>query len=234
MDGLLIYLMGPSGAGKDSLIAALRRSRAAERENLLIAHRYITRPANARDSEQHIPLSEREFQARRRHGLVALDWRAHGCHYAVGVEMEAWMSKGFTVILNGSRQHLPTAKQKYADRLKPVCLTVSTETLKKRLAARNRENAEQIENRLRRALAYQDGLPDDCLYLCNEGDIADTTRHFLRLFRALSAVRGEGANRGGIKAEFRAGTPPIEPRPRENPNGRYPLTASLSPLDPCQ
>jgi ribose 1,5-bisphosphokinase len=182
MSGLLIYLMGPSGAGKDSLIAALRH--AAGAENLLVAHRYITRPANAQDSEQHIPLSEQEFQRRHQHGLFALNWRAHGCHYAVGVEMDFWMEKGFSVLLNGSRQHLPKARRKYGDRLKPVCLAVPLDTLEYRLRARGRENAEQIEARLRRALAYQDGLPDDCLHLENSGEILETADHFLRIFRA--------------------------------------------------
>ncbi len=40
--GRLIWLMGPSGAGKDRLLAALR---SREHPQLLVAHRYITRPA---------------------------------------------------------------------------------------------------------------------------------------------------------------------------------------------
>ncbi|MDR2032964.1 MAG: hypothetical protein LBP58_03840, partial [Azoarcus sp.] len=91
---------------------------------------------------------------------------------------------------NGSRQYLPEARRKYAKRLKPVCLAVSPDTLRKRLIARNRESAEQIEARLQRALSGQNGLPDDCLFLQNEGDIADTARHFLRLFHDLSTACG--------------------------------------------
>ncbi len=55
--GRLIWLMGPSGSGKDSLLSALRQQ---EHARLLVAHRYITRAANA-GSENHIALSEREF-----------------------------------------------------------------------------------------------------------------------------------------------------------------------------
>ena len=58
--GRLIWLMGPSGAGKDSLLAALRQR---EHPQLLVAHRYITRPASA-GSENHIALSEKEFFTR--------------------------------------------------------------------------------------------------------------------------------------------------------------------------
>ena len=51
--GRLIWLMGPSGSGKDSLLSALRQR---EHSQLLVAHRYITRDANA-GSENHIALS---------------------------------------------------------------------------------------------------------------------------------------------------------------------------------
>ncbi len=40
MMGKLIWLMGPSGSGKDSLLAELRLR---EQTQLLVAHRYITR-----------------------------------------------------------------------------------------------------------------------------------------------------------------------------------------------
>jgi ribose 1,5-bisphosphokinase len=175
----LIYLMGPSGAGKDSLLSALRQGPA--RENLLIAHRYITRPPGADDCERHVFLSEREFQYRRRHDLFALDWIAHGHAYAAGIELDFWLEKGFSVILNGSRQHFSTAQQKYAGRLLPVCLTVSAAMLEKRLIARGRENTREIEARLFRAQRWQECLPSGCRALDNEGDIQETARRFLCL-----------------------------------------------------
>lgn len=60
MMGKLIWLMGPSGSGKDSLLAELRLR---EQTQLLVAHRYITRDASA-GSENHIALSEQEFYPR--------------------------------------------------------------------------------------------------------------------------------------------------------------------------
>jgi ribose 1,5-bisphosphokinase len=180
----LVYFMGPSGAGKDSLLAALRQSTAASAENLVIAHRYITRPPlSARDCEQHVFLSEQEFNRRRWHGLFALDWRAHGHAYAAGIELGIWMDKGFSVLLNGSRQHFSETQQKYGGRLVPVCLSVSDSTLEKRLIARGRENAGEIEERLHRAQIWREHLPPGCHALENEGDIQETARRFLRLFR---------------------------------------------------
>lgn len=104
----LIYLMGPSGAGKDSLLAALR----ADADSApLVAHRYITRPADA-GCENHIALSEPEFLRRRAKGLFALDWQAHQQHYAFGIEVDLWLLQGIDVAVNGSRAHLPQAQQR--------------------------------------------------------------------------------------------------------------------------
>jgi hypothetical protein len=66
--------MGPSGSGKDSLLSALRQR---EHPQLLVAHRYITRAANA-GSENHIALSEQEFFTRAGQNLLALSWHANG------------------------------------------------------------------------------------------------------------------------------------------------------------
>lgn len=60
MTGKLIWLMGASGSGKDSLLTELRQR---EQTQLLVAHRYITRDASA-GSENHIALSEQEFYPR--------------------------------------------------------------------------------------------------------------------------------------------------------------------------
>ncbi len=148
----LIYLMGPSGAGKDSLLAALR---AHADSAPLVAHRYITRPADA-GCENHIALSEPEFLRRRAKGLFALDWHAHQHHYAFGIEVDLWLLQGIDVVVNGSRAHLLQAQQRYGAQLLPVCLQVSTHILRQRLQNRGRENAEQIEQRLARAAEYQE------------------------------------------------------------------------------
>ncbi len=81
MTGKLIWLMGPSGSGKDSLLAELRLR---EQTQLLVAHRYITRDASA-GSENHIALSEQEFFTRAGQNLLALSWHANGLYYGVGV-----------------------------------------------------------------------------------------------------------------------------------------------------
>ena len=129
MMGKLIWLMGPSGSGKDSLLAELRLR---EQTQLLVAHRYITRDASA-GSENHIALSEREFFTRAGQNLLALSWHANGLYYGVGIEIDLWLHAGFDVVVNGSRAHLPQARARYQSALLPVCLQVSPEILRQRL-----------------------------------------------------------------------------------------------------
>ena len=143
----LFYIIGPSGAGKDTLIAGARR-RIATSEKLLFAHRYIPRPADT-GSENHIALELNDFAARATAGLFALDWESHDFRYGIGIEIRHWMAAGFAVAVNGSRGYLETAAQRFPS-LVPILVTASIPVLAKRLAARGRESAEAIQARLER------------------------------------------------------------------------------------
>lgn len=172
--GKLIWLMGPSGSGKDSLLAELRQQ---EQAQLLVAHRYITRAANA-GNENHIALSEQEFFTRAGQNLLALSWHANGLYYGVGVEIDLWLHAGFDVVVNGSRAHLPQAKSRYGAVLLPVCLQVSQDVLRQRLLARGRENETEIVARLERAARY---APEDCHTLNNDGSLLQSVNTLLTL-----------------------------------------------------
>ena len=162
----LIWLMGASGAGKDSLLNGLRDQNVPE---LLVAHRYITRQASA-GGENHIALSEDEFTRRHQHGLFALHWQAHGYRYGLGQEIDLWLQAGLHVVANGSRQHLPAALARYGARLLPVCVQVSPRVLRQRLENRGRESPAEIELRLARAARYPTA-DDHCLTLNNDGNL---------------------------------------------------------------
>ena len=82
---MLYYVIGPSGAGKDSVLGWLRTHLPAD-GRVLFAHRYITRPATA-GGENHVELSVAEFALRRDAGLFCLHWASHGLHYGVGREV---------------------------------------------------------------------------------------------------------------------------------------------------
>lgn len=165
--GRLIYLLGPSGAGKDTLIDHVRE-RVDGVLPVAFAHRYITRPAGA-GGESHVALTEAEYAERLERGLFAMAWDSHGLRYGVGREIDLWLAAGLTVVVNGSRAWLPQARARYPD-LIPVILTVAPEELRRRLTARGRESADQVEARLVRAAAF---VVDDpgAVFIDNSGPL---------------------------------------------------------------
>lgn len=164
----LIYLMGPSGSGKDTLIRAFK----ARHGDVLVAHRYITRSWQA-GGENHIELSPREFAQRQALGLFPLSWQAHGRDYGIGCEVEAWLAAGHSVLVNGARGHLAEAQLRFGPTLLPVLLRVDEAVLRKRLEARGRELPTEIAERLRRARKYDAGLSGRSCVIDNNGPIED-------------------------------------------------------------
>ncbi|MDN7673414.1 phosphonate metabolism protein/1,5-bisphosphokinase (PRPP-forming) PhnN [Burkholderia oklahomensis] len=155
--GALVYLMGASGSGKDSVLAWIA-ARLTASDRVRIARRYITRDSGA--TEASIALSDAEFARRAAVGCFAMQWRSHGLSYGVGTEIDAWIAAGHVVLVNGSRAYLPHASARYP-RLIAVELVVSPDILAARLSQRGREDAAQIAARVARA-QQAFAVPDDC------------------------------------------------------------------------
>ncbi len=168
MSAHLIYLVGASGSGKDSLLRYARKG-LADNPSVAFAHRYITRAADA-GGENHVALSVEEFASRRRASLFALAWESHGHAYGVGIEINQWLAKGVSVVVNGSREYLPQAKSRYAE-LVPVCIEVLPELMRQRLAMRGREDAAAIEARLMRNTRLRSQLRVGAT-IHNDGELA--------------------------------------------------------------
>ena len=186
MQGPLIYVMGPSGAGKDSVMDCARGMLAADAP-VVFAHRYITRPAEA-GGENHVALSAAEFTLRRAHGLFAFHWEAHGNHYGIGREIYAWRKVGLTVVVSGSREHF----QKMGgldDDTYPVLITASPERLAERLAARGREDATAAAERISRAECY-DVADHRLVTIANDGALESAAQAFLSLIATLQCSPG--------------------------------------------
>ncbi|MFD2178341.1 ribose 1,5-bisphosphokinase [Veronia pacifica] len=168
MAGKLFYVLGASGAGKDSLIKAIREGFS---ESIMVAHRYITRPAEA-GSENHVALSEAEFACRVEHELFAMHWQANGHCYGLGIEIDHWISDGMHVMVNGSRAYLEEAQKKYGNKLQVVWVSVAKDVLRQRLLARGRESEEEVEQRLLRAEQYNEVCPEGALRVDNSGSLS--------------------------------------------------------------
>lgn len=177
--GTLFLVVGPSGAGKDTLIDAAR----AARPDLVVPRRVVTRAADA-GGEEFEAVSDAGFAARAAAGAFALHWEAHGLRYGIPATIGADLGAGRDVLANVSRSVIPDARARFP-RLRIVNVTAAPETLARRLAARGRETEAEIAGRLARA-AYLVPEGPDVVVVSNDGPLAESVASFLA---ALSPVR---------------------------------------------
>lgn len=150
----IFAIVGPSGAGKDTLIAGAM----AARPDLTLVRRVITRPSDA-GGEDFEGVTEAAFAIRKAAGEFAVDWQAHGLHY--GIPRAQTLGHGVgtgPILFNGSRAALPAALSAFPD-LRVILVTAPDAVLAARLAQRGRETLEDITARLARAgFALPDGI----------------------------------------------------------------------------
>lgn len=169
-DPKLVYVIGPSGAGKDSLLRWVSTGMPSD-AGIAFARRTITRPARP-DDEDHESLDEAAFARLRRAGAFALDWQANGLSYGIrSSELSTPRAVG-VVVVNGSRAHVPVAAARYPA-LVAVHVTARLDTLKRRLALRGRETPEQIELRVSRSVSLQWPAGIRVVEIANDGDLAE-------------------------------------------------------------
>lgn len=177
---MLVAVVGPSGAGKDTLMAGARAALAGD-PRFVFARRCITRPAEA-GGEEHEPLSEAEFAAR----PFMLRWRAHGLGYGIPEGYAREVEAGRVVVANLSRGVLAEAASRW--RLRVLLITAPVELLAKRLAARGREDAADIAARLAREMTLPPGL--DVATVLNDSSVEDgVARVLAALNRAAADAR---------------------------------------------
>ncbi len=150
--GRLVLVVGPSGAGKDTLIG-LAREACLGRDGIVFARRVVTRAASP--FEDHASLDPAGFRQALASGAFALHWRAHGLHYGLPRTIDADLRAGRTVVANVSRTIVAAARETYADVL-AICVTAPPDVLATRLAARGRASDTLSDDRLARAVAAVD------------------------------------------------------------------------------
>lgn len=160
--------MGASGAGKDSVLTYARQH-IRQNEPVIFCHRYITRNANA-GGENHIELTEQEFNFRLRHGCFIMNWNSHGQQYGIGIEVNDWMQQGLDVVVNGSRQYFNHVLKGFPNII-PVEVTVSSTILAHRLRQRGRESSEGIAERIERSRLLDDIVHPDLVQIENNSTI---------------------------------------------------------------
>lgn len=180
--GRLIAVVGPSGAGKDTLIAAL----VGAEPSLHPVRRVITRPETA-GGEDYDGVSVDEFAARRAAGAFAIWWQAHGLFYGIPADVADRIEQGHSAIANFSRSALIEAKRIFPSMI-TLYVTSPPEILAGRLAARGRETKKEIDERLERA-TYPLPVGVEAIEIANDGPPEATVA------RALAALYPERAMR---------------------------------------
>ena len=174
---MLLYVIGASGSGKDSLIRCAR-DRIGPDSPIVFAHRYITRPAESGNGN-HIAVSNSEFRRLLKLGCFAMHWESHGLSYGIGIEIDEWLKMGLKVVVNGSREYLGEAAKKYR-LMTPVLIKAPGHVLRERLMRRGRESDDDIEERLTRSNAVEKMVSHPRLIeLDNSGPLEDACRQLL-------------------------------------------------------
>lgn len=171
--GRLIAVVGPSGVGKDSVMAGM----AAARPDLRLVRRTITRAPDL-GGEDYVSATPEEFAAAVRASAFCVHWSAHGLCYGIPADVVRDTQNGTDCLANFSRGALLVAKGQFPDLL-VLSITASPQTLARRLRARGRETEADIAARIARAAKP---LPDGLRVatISNDGPLAETVAQALR------------------------------------------------------
>ncbi|MEM8773615.1 MAG: phosphonate metabolism protein/1,5-bisphosphokinase (PRPP-forming) PhnN [Pseudomonadota bacterium] len=181
MKGRLVAVVGPSGVGKDSVMAALEDACTSIR----CVRRVVTRSADA-EGEDFDAVSEAQFEDMQRTEAFALHWRAHGLCYGIPRETLETHGKGLSLLVNLSRSVLLEAQALFPE-FCVLHLTAPLDVLAKRLKARGRESKSAIAMRLERAeFALPKGL-HNVIEVENTGTLSDTAHKALQALQLESA-----------------------------------------------
>jgi ribose 1,5-bisphosphokinase len=170
--GRLVLVVGPSGAGKDTLLG-LARAACADSDRVVFPRRLITREASP--SEDNEEISAEAFQRAVAGGDYAMHWEAHGHRYALSRAINDDIRAGRTVIANVSRAVISAARRAYSN-VTVVLITAPPDVLAARLAARARPSDGQLADRLARNV---DAVPD--VTIVNSGSAEFHARQLIRM-----------------------------------------------------
>lgn len=175
--GRLILVVGPSGAGKDTLLGLAKAACAGDRD-IVFPRRLITRQASA--SEDNEEVGAEAFQRAIAAGDYAMHWEAHGHRYALSRAINDEIRAGRTVIANVSRMVIAAARRNYASAV-VVSVTAPPDVLAARLAARARSSDGLLAQRLARTVDESTSTPD--FTIVNSGTAEYHARQLVRIIK---------------------------------------------------
>ena len=190
-NGILFLLSAPSGAGKTTLVDALRQT-----SEFTYSVSCTTRPARAGEveGEDYRFLSAEGFNARAKAGEFLEHATVHGHHYGTLLKPIAEnLSNGRDILIDIDTQGAATIRNSTDEFIRHALADVflmppDVEELRRRLTKRGTETAAQIETRLSNALSEMESWPQYRYTIISrtiEEDL-DKFRHIMNAERYLS------------------------------------------------
>jgi len=176
-----VLVVGPSGAGKDTLIDGARRHFAHD-PVFVFPRRLITRTDAI--GENHIAISWNGLADLKARGEVFVDWEAHGLAYAIHVAALGELKRGARVVVNVSR-HIIEAVSARWPRVLVVHVTARADVLESRITSRGRESGDALRERVGRS--RQIGLPAGTPFetVDNSGDVSVAEARFIAVLESV-------------------------------------------------
>lgn len=184
--GTFVAVVGPSGAGKDTLLREAATA-LAHRPDIRFARRVITRPPDA-STEDHDTLTPEAIEEARARGAFCLSWNAHGLSYGIRRSAQDQIESGDVVIANISRTVIDTAATLF-NRLAVISIEAAPEVLVQRITARGRESDAQAAERSHRFVKIS--VPARCPYFCidNSGGLYSSSREFTSILEMIASKK---------------------------------------------
>jgi len=157
--GRMVLVVGPSGAGKDTLIARAREACRGDK-TVVFPRRIVTRPPSPFEDNEF--MAAPAFEQAAACGAFAFWWRAHGHMYGIPLAIDFDIEAGRTVVCNVSRTVVAAVRQRYAN-VVTVLITAPWDVLGPRLAARGRTSDGPLSDRLNRDTAPGDKFRPDVI-----------------------------------------------------------------------
>ena len=166
--GRFVLIVGPSGAGKDTLIAGARAA-CADAANVAFPRRVVTRAIS--DAEDHDSLDVADFNRAVKDGKFALWWEAHGHKYGIPSSVDVAIRAGGVVVTNVSRAIVSAVRRRYAH-VETVLVTAPLDVLTSRLTRRLRETDGSVIERVKRNDLYNNFRADHVIETTGTPELA--------------------------------------------------------------